>query len=108
MPTERYVNSVLLHSDPLKPSTSHHEDLLPPSDLKGSFPQKSMDGKGSLNLFNQHAALILQQRASENKQKALENTVYQFIKNDMKEERLQQVPQRSDTPSNSENRPNRF
>ena len=102
-PTEHDVKP-LLHSDPLRPNytyaTSHYEDLLPAHNLKYSVPQNSKDGLGSLNLFNEHATRILQQRASENKQK----TVYQFIK----ENRLQQVPQRSDTPSNQENRPRPF
>ena len=102
-PTEHDVNP-LLHSDPLRPNytyaTPYYEDLLPAHNLKYSVPRNSQDGKGSLNSFNEHATLILHQRASENKQK----TVFQFIK----ENRLQQVPQRSDTPSNQENRPRPF
>ena len=102
-PTEHDVNPIL-HSDPLRPNytyaTSHYEDLLPAHNLKYSVPQNSKDGLGSLELFNEHATRILQQRASENKQK----TIFQFIK----ENPLQQVPQRSDTPSNQENRPRPF
>ena len=92
-PPRRVRDNSRFAATQVRTGSFHYEDLLP-------APQNSKDGLGSLNLFNEHATRILQQRASENKQK----TVYQFIK----ENRLQQVPQRSDTPSNQENRPRRF
>ncbi len=100
-PTEHSVNP-LLHSDPLRPhytyATSHYEDFLPDHDLDYYVPANSKkDGKGSLKLFNEKTQRP-QQRACENKQ----NTVYQFIKMNTKENRLQQ------DLHNQENRPSRF